>query len=123
MSNRGRFKRYDSEGHNPERERAADQPTIQSEEARRADVVRAAGCPGLSLLLESPTMNDIPKNFTLSVVVPVYNEERTLGKLVATVKAVPMRKQQAFFQQDRFGFEPEITSRVTRAGVWQGARR
>lgn len=32
-------------------------------------------------------------DFTLSVVVPVYNEERTLAKLVAAVKAVPLRKQ------------------------------
>ena len=38
-------------------------------------------------------MTDIPKDFTLSVVVPVYNEERTVGRIVAAVKAVPMRKQ------------------------------
>ena len=38
-------------------------------------------------------MNTIPSGFTLSVVVPCYNEERTLGKLVEAVKAVPMRKQ------------------------------
>ena len=38
-------------------------------------------------------MNRIPSGFTLSVVVPCYNEERTLGRLVAAVKAVPMRKQ------------------------------
>ena len=38
-------------------------------------------------------MSDAPQDFVLSVVVPVYNEERTLGRLVAAVKAVPMRKQ------------------------------
>ena len=38
-------------------------------------------------------MSDAPQDFVLSVVVPVYNEERTLGKLVEAVKAVPMRKQ------------------------------
>ena len=38
-------------------------------------------------------MNTIPSGFTLSVVVPCYNEERTLAKLVAAVKAVSMRKQ------------------------------
>ncbi|MBQ3809247.1 MAG: glycosyltransferase family 2 protein [Kiritimatiellae bacterium] len=38
-------------------------------------------------------MNDIPPDFVLSVVVPVYNEERTLAKLVDAVRAVPIRKQ------------------------------
>ena len=38
-------------------------------------------------------MNVIPSDFTLSVVVPVYNEERTLAKLVDAVRAVPIRKQ------------------------------
>jgi glycosyltransferase involved in cell wall biosynthesis len=38
-------------------------------------------------------MNTIPSGFTLSVVVPCYNEERTLARLVAAVKAVPIRKQ------------------------------
>ncbi len=38
-------------------------------------------------------MSDIPADFTLSVVVPVYNEERTLAKLVDAVRAVPIRKQ------------------------------
>ena len=38
-------------------------------------------------------MSDIPKDFTLSVVVPVFNEERTLSRLVGAVKAVPIRKQ------------------------------
>lgn len=35
----------------------------------------------------------IPEHFTLSVVVPVYNEEATLEKLVETVMRVPIRKQ------------------------------
>ena len=39
------------------------------------------------------TKTDIPDTFTLSVVVPVYNEERTLAKLVDAVRAVPIRKQ------------------------------
>ena len=38
-------------------------------------------------------MNSIPDSFVLSVVVPVYNEERTLAKLVDAVRAVPIRKQ------------------------------
>jgi glycosyltransferase involved in cell wall biosynthesis len=38
-------------------------------------------------------VSDAPQDFVLSVVVPVYNEERTLAKLVAAVKAVPMKKQ------------------------------
>ena len=35
----------------------------------------------------------IPEGFTLSVVVPVYNEARTLASLVSAVCAVPIRKQ------------------------------
>ena len=35
----------------------------------------------------------IPPDFTLSVVVPVYNEVRTLAALVDAVRAVPIRKQ------------------------------
>ncbi len=35
----------------------------------------------------------IPPDFTLSVVVPVYNEVRTLAALVNAVRAVPIRKQ------------------------------
>ena len=38
-------------------------------------------------------MHSVPSDFTLSVVVPVYNEERTLEKLVDAVRAVPIRKQ------------------------------
>ena len=34
-----------------------------------------------------------PPEFVLSVVVPVYNEERTLARLVDAVRAVPIRKQ------------------------------
>ena len=35
----------------------------------------------------------IPDDFLLSVVIPVYNEEKTLGCLVKAVAAVPIRKQ------------------------------
>ena len=34
-----------------------------------------------------------PDNFTLSVVIPVYNEEKTLNTIVDVVRAVPIRKQ------------------------------
>lgn len=49
-----------------------------------------AGCASV---LESGRMNDTPPDFTLSVIVPVYNEERTLARLVDAVRAVPIRKQ------------------------------
>lgn len=42
---------------------------------------------------EKNAMPVTPQNFTLSIVVPVYNEERTLAALVAAVCAVPIRKQ------------------------------
>src|SRR5262245_50505013 len=35
----------------------------------------------------------IPDDFTLSVVIPVYNEEKTLRELVVRVAAVPIRKE------------------------------
>ena len=34
-----------------------------------------------------------PASFTLSVVIPVFNEERTLAQLVDAVRAVPIQKQ------------------------------
>jgi glycosyltransferase involved in cell wall biosynthesis len=36
---------------------------------------------------------EIPEDFVLSVVIPVYNEEKTLRDLVARVVAVPIRKE------------------------------
>lgn len=38
-------------------------------------------------------MEQVPVNFILSVVIPVYNEERTLESLVNAVRAVPIKKQ------------------------------
>ena len=38
-------------------------------------------------------MTKPPADFTLSVVIPVYNEEKTLAKIVAAVRDVPIRKQ------------------------------
>jgi len=35
----------------------------------------------------------IPDNLTLSVVIPIYNEERTLRQLIERVAAVPVRKE------------------------------
>src|SRR4051812_8554091 len=35
----------------------------------------------------------IPDDFLLSVVIPVYNEERTLQSLIDRVRAVPIRKE------------------------------
>ncbi len=36
---------------------------------------------------------NVPGNFTLSVVIPVYNEEKTLAAIVEAVRNVPIRKQ------------------------------
>ena len=38
-------------------------------------------------------MKDIPNDFVLSVIIPVYNEERTLATLVDAVRAAPIKKQ------------------------------
>src|SRR5580698_5918600 len=35
----------------------------------------------------------IPEDFLLSVVIPIYNEERTLRVLIDRVRAVPIRKE------------------------------
>jgi glycosyltransferase involved in cell wall biosynthesis len=35
----------------------------------------------------------IPEDFTLSVVIPIYNEEKTLRDIVARVRAVPINKE------------------------------
>lgn len=44
-------------------------------------------------VLESYTNSVCTHSFLLSVVIPVYNEERTLAKLVGSVREVRMRKQ------------------------------
>ncbi|MDB5384490.1 MAG: arnC 1, partial [Planctomycetaceae bacterium] len=36
---------------------------------------------------------ELPDDFVLSVVIPVYNEEKTLRNLVQQVVAVPIRKE------------------------------
>lgn len=38
-------------------------------------------------------MDHVPLSFTLSVVIPVYNEERTLESIVNAVREVPIKKQ------------------------------
>lgn len=54
------------------------------------DSIRAAigeaGCRQLGFYV-------IPPSFVLSVVIPVYNEEKTLTEIVDKVKAVPIRKE------------------------------
>jgi glycosyltransferase involved in cell wall biosynthesis len=50
------------------------------------------------LALESdyePAVRDyeVPKNFRLSIVVPVYNEERTIARVLARLAAVPLPKE------------------------------
>lgn len=54
------------------------------------DSIRAAigeaGCRQLGFYV-------IPDDFVLSVVIPVYNEEKTLTEIVDQVKAVPIRKE------------------------------
>lgn len=42
---------------------------------------------------ESFEKESVPDGFVLSVVIPVFNEERTLARLVDAVRAVPIRKQ------------------------------
>ena len=39
------------------------------------------------------THAEMPEGFVLSVVIPVYNEEKTLAQLVEAVRRVPIRKQ------------------------------
>jgi len=51
---------------------------------RRA--IGVAGCRQLGFYV-------IPADFVLSVVIPVYNEEKTLKNIVDQVKAVPIRKE------------------------------
>lgn len=48
---------------------------------------------GNAMNLDNRTTPPIPSDFTLSVVIPIYNEERTLRAIVDAVRAVPIRKQ------------------------------
>jgi glycosyltransferase involved in cell wall biosynthesis len=59
-----------------------------------------ASCPQLSDMLPKPTNYDIPPldytlppEFKLSVVIPAYNEERTIREILARVAALPVPKE------------------------------
>ena len=61
-------------------------PYSESAYNRLATMLGSATCKSLGLFV-------IPDDFLLSVVIPVYNEEKTLASLVKAVAAVPIRKQ------------------------------
>lgn len=51
-------------------------------------------CQALLAEYEPPQLNfDVPKNFLLSVVVPVYNEQDTIQTVVARIRALPVRTE------------------------------
>lgn len=59
-----------------------------------------ASCPQLSDMLPKPTNYDVPPldytlppDFKLSVVIPAYNEERTIREILARVAALPVPKE------------------------------
>jgi glycosyltransferase involved in cell wall biosynthesis len=62
-------------------------PAFSSEQyAKVSALLGESVCKSLGLFV-------IPDDFLLSVVIPVYNEEKTLANLVKAVAAVPIRKQ------------------------------
>ncbi len=58
----------------------------QAEQLCRGELeAYAAGC--------QPTRTRFPDNFKVSIVIPVYNEEATIGKVVARVASLPFPKE------------------------------
>ena len=64
----------------------ANSPFSQSRYQKAVDVLGESICANLGCPV-------IPDDFTLSVVIPVYNEEKTLRTLVDAVAAVPITKE------------------------------
>ncbi len=68
---------------------ANEPPQLRDDHEKRAWLARVLGEP----VARSLGIYPIPEDLMLSVVIPVYNEVRTLGQLLEQVRAVPIRKQ------------------------------
>src|SRR4051812_40688942 len=67
-----------------------DVPPAPDDERERVEwMIRSFGEPFCRKLGIFP----VPEDFTLSVVIPVYKEIRTIHEIVRQVRAVPIRKQ------------------------------
>ena len=64
-------------------------PPPQDDSARRNWLIRVLGEP----IARNLAIYPIPEDLVLTVVIPVYNEMRTLDDIVRQVRAVPIRKQ------------------------------
>jgi glycosyltransferase involved in cell wall biosynthesis len=64
-------------------------PEFTDETARREWLIKVLGEPFCRKLGICP----IPDDLTLSVVIPVYNEKKTIQEILRRVRAVPIRKQ------------------------------
>ena len=64
----------------------ANSPFTRERYEKAVAVLGEAACANLGCLV-------VPDDFVLSVVIPVYNEEKTLESLVDAVAAVPISKQ------------------------------
>ena len=95
-----------------------DSPYSESAHSHLVSTLGAATCKSLGLFV-------IPDDFLLSVVIPVYNEEKTLASLVKAVAAVPIRKQillvddaskdqsRAVMQEIATSFETDPNNQIT----------
>ena len=75
-------------------------PAVSAVDESRPGGDNRASCPQLSDMLPKPTNYDIPPldytlpaGFKLSVVIPAYNEERTICEILARVAALPVPKE------------------------------
>jgi glycosyltransferase involved in cell wall biosynthesis len=64
-------------------------PNFAAERERTEWLLKTLGEPACRKL----GIYRIPEDFVLSVVIPVYNEERTIHEIIRRVRAVPIRKQ------------------------------
>lgn len=64
-------------------------PPPQDDSSRRNWLIRVLGEP----IARNLAIYPIPEDLVLTVVIPVYNEMRTLDDIVRQVRAVPIRKQ------------------------------
>src|SRR5947207_6788344 len=78
--------RIDSTVRELDRQLAQEGPYAPEWSSRLKDLLGDAVCRQLGIY-------ELPEDFVLSIVIPVYNEEKTLRDLVERVAAVPIRKE------------------------------
>jgi glycosyltransferase involved in cell wall biosynthesis len=95
------------------------QDTIAQAEASLNKLEQLVSLAQLAFTAENYTVNrpdfQIPENFKLSIVVPVYNEERTIREVLARIAQLPVAKEIVVVDDYSTDRTPEILRELERA--------